>query len=119
MMRDSRFKRSLVAGVIAGVFSIAATAALAGECPADKQVPDGQGQKMSTAAAKGVKDVVRSTTDLSKEPAHIDGRLFRLRQLDIEPGGIVPWHSHGNRPAMIYIVSGEVIGTKIRLTAQQ
>ena len=47
MMRDSRFKRSLVAGVIAGVFSIAATAALAGECPADKQVPDGQGQKLS------------------------------------------------------------------------
>ena len=64
---------------------------------------------MSTAAAKGVKDVVRSTTDLSKEPAAINGRLFRFRQLDIEPGGIVPWHSHGNRPAMIYIVSGEVI----------
>jgi len=109
MMRDSGFKRNLVAGVIAGAFSLAATAAFAGECPADKRVPDGQGQKMSTAAAKGVKDVVRSTTDLSKEPAHIDGRLFRLRQLDIEPGGIVPWHSHGNRPAMIYIVSGEVI----------
>jgi quercetin dioxygenase-like cupin family protein len=104
-----RFSRTLITGALAGMFSVAASAAFAGECPADKRVPDGQGQKMSTAAAKGVKDVVRSTTDLSKEPAQINGRLFRLRQLDIEPGGIVPWHSHSNRPAMIYIVSGEVI----------
>jgi quercetin dioxygenase-like cupin family protein len=102
-------KRRLFAGAIAGVFSLAAAGAIAGECPADKRVADGKGQQMSTAAAKGVKDVVRSTTDLSKEPAAINDRLFRLRQLDIEPGGIVPWHSHGNRPAMIYVVSGEVI----------
>lgn len=102
-------KRTLIAGAIAAAFSLAATVAIAGECPVDKRVPDGQGQKMSTAAAKGVKDVVRSSTDLSKEPAAINSRLFRLRQLDIEPGGIVPWHSHANRPAMIYIVSGEVI----------
>ena len=102
-------KRSLFAGAVAGAFSLAAAGAIAGECPADKRVPDGKGQQMSTAAAKGVKDVVRSTTDLSKEPAAINGRLFRFRQLDIEPGGIVPWHSHGNRPAMIYIVSGEII----------
>ena len=102
-------KRTLITGAVAAVFSLAATAAIAGECPAGKQVPDGQGQKMSSAAAKGVKDVVRSSTDLSKEPAAINGRLFRLRQLDIEPGGVVPWHSHANRPAMIYIVSGEII----------
>jgi quercetin dioxygenase-like cupin family protein len=38
----------------------------------------------------------------------VNGRHFRLRQLDMKPGGIVPWHSHDQRPAMIYIVSGEV-----------
>ena len=64
---------------------------------------------MSSAAAKGVSDVVRGSIDLSKEPAAINGRLLRVRQLDIQAGGVVPWHSHGNRPAMIYIVSGEVI----------
>jgi len=64
---------------------------------------------MSTAAAKGVTDVVRASIDVSKEPAAIAGRLFRLQQLDVEPGGIVPWRSHANRPAVIYIVSGEVI----------
>jgi quercetin dioxygenase-like cupin family protein len=83
--------------------------ASAGECPADKRVADGQGQKMVTVAAKGVTDVVRASTDLSREPAKIGGRQLRLRQLDVKPGGIVPWHSHDNRPAMIYIVSGEIV----------
>ena len=83
--------------------------AFAGECPADKRVADGQGQKPGPSAPVGVTDVVRSSTDLSKEPANIKGRLFRLRELQMQPGGIVPWHSHNERPAMIYIVSGEVV----------
>lgn len=102
----SNFSRSL----IAGAFALAAGAAVAGECPADQRVADGQGQKMVSYGAKGVKDVVRNAVDLSKEPAvGLKDRLFRIRQLDIEPGGIVPWHSHDERPAQIYIVSGEVI----------
>ena len=105
----SDWRRVALAGVVAGAMSLAATMANAGECPNDKKVADGQGQKPSTAAAKDVTDVVRATTDLSKEPAAVNGRLLRLRQLDIKPGGIVPWHSHDNRPAMIYIVSGEVV----------
>ena len=63
---------------------------------------------MVAYGAKGVTDAVRASTDLAKEPAKIQGRQFRLRELNIEPGGIVPWHSHNERPAMIYIVSGEV-----------
>ena len=105
----SDWRRVALAGVVAGALSLAATMANAGECPNDKKVADGQGQKPSTAAAKDVTDVVRASTDLSKEPAAVNGRLLRLRQLDIKPGGIVPWHSHDNRPAMIYIVSGEVV----------
>ena len=31
-----------------------------------------------------------------------------MRKLTIEPMGIVPWHSHADRPAMIYIVQGEI-----------
>jgi quercetin dioxygenase-like cupin family protein len=105
----SDWRRVALAGVIAGALSLAANLANAGECPNDKKVADGQGQKPSTTAAKDVTDVVRASTDLSKEPAAVNGRLLRLRQLDIKPGGIVPWHSHDNRPAMIYIVSGEVV----------
>jgi len=38
----------------------------------------------------------------------VNDRTFRMRKLVIEPGGIVPWHSHGDRPAIIYVISGEV-----------
>ena len=103
------WRRVATAAAVAGALSIAATAASAGECPADKRVADGQGQKPGPTMPKDVTDVVRASTDLSKEPAGTKGRLLRLRELDMKPGGIVPWHSHGNRPAMIYIVSGEVV----------
>ena len=94
-----------IAAAVAALFSMSA---FAGECPADKRVPDGKGQMMVSHAAKGVTDVVRASTDLAKEPVAVKGRQFRLRELNIEPGGIVPWHSHNERPAMIYIVTGEV-----------
>jgi quercetin dioxygenase-like cupin family protein len=64
---------------------------------------------MGPTQPQGVTDVVRASTDLANEPSHIQSRQFRLRQLEMQPGGIVPWHSHDNRPAMIYIVSGEVV----------
>lgn len=98
---------ALAAAVVA--LGVAAGSAFAGECPADKRVADGQGQKMGPTAPVGVTDVVRASTNLANEPAAIKGRQFRLRQLEMQPGGIVPWHSHNERPAMIYIVSGEVV----------
>lgn len=107
--RPSVWPRIALGVAAAGVLCFAANVAFAGECPADKRVPDGQGQKMGATAPVGVTDVVRASTDLSREPAKIAGRQFRLRQLDMQPGGIVPWHSHNERPAMIYIVSGEVV----------
>ena len=103
---QSSWKKIALAGAIAGALSIGATTAFAGECPADKVVPDGQGQKPVSTAARDVTDVVRASTDLANEAIGANGYLFRLRQLDIKPGGIVPWHSHGDRPAMIYMVKG-------------
>ena len=98
-------KALLIAAAIAAIYSMSA---FAGECPADQRVADGKGQAMVSYGPKGVTDVVRASTDLTKEPVKVPGRQFRLRELNIEPGGIVPWHSHNERPAMIYIVSGEV-----------
>ena len=96
-------------GLVAGALLAGMQAVVAGECPVDKRVADGKGQKPGATAPRDVTDVVRASTDLSKEPAGIKGRLFRLRQLEMKPGGIVPWHPHNDRPAMIYIVSGEVV----------
>jgi quercetin dioxygenase-like cupin family protein len=101
-----RLGRSLVlAGVVLGS-SLVASAAFAGECPADQKKPN------ATAPVDykpvGVTDTVIAMIDVEKEPANIKGRKFRLRKLTIEPDGIVPWHSHGDRPAIIYIIDGEI-----------
>ena len=109
LSRPTVWPRIAFGVAVAGVLAFGANVAFAGECPADKRVADGQGQKPGPNAPVGVTDVVRASTDLSLEPARIAGRQFRLRQLDVQPGGIVPWHSHNERPAMIYIVSGEVV----------
>ncbi len=78
-------------------------------CPAGKTVADGKGQAMSNLPAVGVTDTVISTNDVSAPPFNIKDRTMRLRRLVIQPGGVVPWHSHGDRPAIIYIVSGEIV----------
>jgi quercetin dioxygenase-like cupin family protein len=46
--------------------------------------------------------------DLSKEKIAITGHHFRMRRLDLQPGGEVAWHSHSDRPALIYVVSGSI-----------
>jgi quercetin dioxygenase-like cupin family protein len=63
----------------------------------------------SEAAAKDVTDTVIASIDLKDEAPKLDGRLFRMRRLEVQPGGIVPWHSHEKRPAIIYVVEGEII----------
>jgi quercetin dioxygenase-like cupin family protein len=98
-------KRTTIAAIITGMFSIGAQA---GECPADKRVADGQGQKMVSLGPKDVTDTVIATTDLGAEKLGLKEHMFRARKLVIKPGGIVPWHSHDERPAMIYVVSGEI-----------
>ena len=93
-------------GIAAGALLIAAANASAGECPAGK-IGSNPLADAATAPA-GVTDNVLTSIDLSKEAVKLNDRLFRLRRLEVQPGGIVPMHSHGDRPALIYIVSGSI-----------
>jgi quercetin dioxygenase-like cupin family protein len=93
----------LVSSLIAAGF---VAPALAGECPADKMKADAI--KPVDYGPKGVTDNVLSMIDLSKEKVAIAGHMMRVRRLEVQPGGIVPWHSHAERPALIYVVSGEI-----------
>jgi quercetin dioxygenase-like cupin family protein len=99
--------RSLAAaGVFAGALAMTAGVALAGECPADKV-----GVNVTTPGAtepKDVKDTVLASIDLGKEIDGFQGRALRTRMLEIQPGGVVPWHSHEDRPALIYVIEGTV-----------
>jgi quercetin dioxygenase-like cupin family protein len=98
------FVRTLLASaLIAASFAVPA---FAGECPADKMKADAT--KPVNYGPKGVTDNVLSMLDLSKEKVAIAGHLMRVRRLEVQPGGIVPWHSHAERPALIYVMSGEI-----------
>ena len=100
--------RSIVlAGLAAGSMLIGVSSAVAGGCPADKMKADVR--QPASHAAKGVTDTVLAAIDLEKEPANIRERQLRFRKLTIEPGGIVPWHSHDDRPAIIYVAEGEIV----------
>jgi quercetin dioxygenase-like cupin family protein len=98
----------LVTGAIGAMLCAGATSVNAGECPANRIVADGKGQKMSTMQAKGLSDRVLTRIGLVNEPVMLKEHALRLRRLVIQPGGVVPWHSHTDRPAIIYIISGTI-----------
>jgi len=100
-----RFGRILLAAGAALGASMMVTAAFAGECPADQVKPDAT--KPVDVGHDGVTDTVIAMIDVDKEQG-IKDRKFRMRKLVIQPGGTVPWHSHGERPAIIYIVEGQI-----------
>ncbi|MGO8920403.1 MAG: cupin domain-containing protein [Stellaceae bacterium] len=99
--------RSLSLAALTAASFAAAGAARAADCPADKRGVDVTAP--STMAAKDVTDKVLTSIDLAKEKVALADHRLRLRKLEIKPGGVVPWHSHGDRPAIIYIISGEIL----------
>ncbi len=91
---------------VAGSVALGATAANAGACPTDTVTTDGQ--KAGATAHKDVTEKLLGQIDLSKEKVAVTGHHLRIRRLDIKPGGEVAWHSHEDRPALIYVVSGTI-----------
>ena len=84
-----------------------AFSAQAGECPADQRKPNAR--QAVNLPGSGVTDTTLGAIDLGKEMAKIKGRELRFRKMVIQPGGVVPWHSHDDRPALIYVAEGEII----------
>src|SRR6186713_3375102 len=95
-----------LAAIVAGSLATASTA-IAGECPAGKMQPNVR--PMVDYKPVGVTDVTLGAINLEKQPANIRDRELRFRKLTIQPGGIVPWHSHDDRPALIYVQQGEIV----------
>ena len=110
-------RRCLTAvGIVGSVIFTGAIAASAGECPANQVVADGQGQKMGATEPKAVTDNVLTRIDLVNEPVMLKDHALRLRRLVVKPGGIVPWHTHTDRPAIIHIITGTI--TEYRRTCK-
>ncbi|MFN3623997.1 MAG: cupin, partial [Hyphomicrobium sp.] len=96
---------SALAALLAGALAISAPA-FAGTCPAGKETTDGE--RPGATAHKNVAEKLLGQIDLSKEKIAVAGHHLRMRRLDIKPGGEVAWHSHGERPALIYVISGSI-----------
>ena len=83
-----------------------ASPALAGDCPAGKA---GVNSLVGAPTMpKDVTDTVIGSVDLGAE-INVADRQLRTRRLVVQPGGIVPMHSHVDRPALIYTVSGSIV----------
>jgi len=103
LTRDGRVFAAVYFMTVAGF----AATAQAGHCPADQQMANAR--QAVDYAAQGVTDTTLGAIDLGKEQAGITGRELRLRKMVIAPGGVVPWHSHDDRPALIYVAEGEIV----------
>jgi quercetin dioxygenase-like cupin family protein len=52
-------------------------------------------------------DLLRSL-DLTGELASTTGRPLRMRKLTVQPGGVLALHDHVDRPAITYMLEGEM-----------
>lgn len=91
----------------AGLSLLVSSAASAGECPADKVLKTPRKIEAVTDDSK-LKGEVVATLDPSGWRG-VKGLMLRTRRLTIQPGGFVPTHSHADRPAIIYMISGEIL----------
>jgi quercetin dioxygenase-like cupin family protein len=96
-------KTKFAAAAIAVAASAIATPALAAQCG----TPGTNALANAPTMPKGVTDTVIGSIDLGPE-INVNGRQLRTRRLVIQPGGVVPVHSHKDRPALIYTLSGSI-----------
>jgi quercetin dioxygenase-like cupin family protein len=101
-LNSTRLAAAIIATATFGGF---ASPAFAGQCPAGQERDNPLADRATEP--KAVTDDVLGAIDLGKE-INVDGRELRLRKLVVQPGGVVPFHSHAGRPALILTASGEI-----------
>ena len=93
---------------------LVATPVLAGECPADKVGANGLAG--APTAPAGVMEMELASIDLSQENVKLPERRLRFRHMEIQPGGVVPLHSHEDRPALIMVNQGQIFENSSKCT---
>ncbi len=93
--------------LVAAAALTCAALAHAGQCPTDKLAANTLANAPSAPA--GVTDTELASIDLAQENVKLDQRRLRLRHMTVAPGGVVPLHSHEDRPALIMVTSGEIV----------
>jgi quercetin dioxygenase-like cupin family protein len=86
--------RTRIVAVLVGVFGF-----LAGYAVAQRQPP---------AQTVGQSEELLRSLDLTDELDSSKGRPLRMRKLTLQPGGVLGLHNHVDRPAITYLLQGEV-----------
>jgi quercetin dioxygenase-like cupin family protein len=107
MTKLNRNRTVVCSTLLAALLALAGTtAAQAGECPPGKA---GANPLPGAATAPvGVTELELISIDLSKEKVNLPDRRLRFRHMEIAPGGVVPLHSHSDRPALIMVNAGQI-----------
>ena len=100
----ARTTQSLLLASLISLFVV--TAARAGECPADKVASNPL--MGAPSAPVGVTEAELASIDLGKEAVNLPQRRLRFRHMEIAPGGVVPLHTHADRPALIMVNQGQI-----------
>ena len=59
--------------------------------------------------SKGIKLETLGVMDLAGEVQSVEGLKLRLNRLTVQPGGMSAFHSHKDRPEIVYMVQGSYI----------
>jgi quercetin dioxygenase-like cupin family protein len=101
--RISATRSTVLGGLLSLLF---AAPVVAGECPVDKV---GANALAGAATAPvGVTEMELASIDLANENVRLPQRRLRYRHMEIAPGGVVPLHSHEDRPALIMVNQGQI-----------
>ena len=107
--------RTAQSALLAGLMSLlVAVPALAGQCPADKAGANALAG--APTAPVGVMEMELASIDLSQENVKLPERRLRYRHMEIQPGGVVPLHSHEDRPALIMVNQGQIFENSSKCT---
>ncbi len=99
--------RNSQSALFLSLFLIAAPGlALAGACPPDKVLKEPR--NVEDTPDVGVERPILGTVDITGW-RNSGNLMLRLRRLSVAPGGIVPTHSHDDRPSVVHILTGEII----------
>ena len=106
MIKTSNYIGTAMLALVATTFILASSPAQAGECPKDKvlQAPRNIESKQSVGVTPKTLGLIHL-----KGWRDVGDLYLRTRLLTIAPGGIVPTHDHDDRPALVYVVKGEII----------
>ena len=107
MSTKIRSRSAVPSVLLMGLVSLFVTApAFAGDCPADNV--GANALPGAATAPVGVTENELTSIDLSKESVNLPQRRLRFRHMEITPGGVVPLHSHADRPALIMVNQGRI-----------